>query len=296
MVRAAVTSPGSVWRRSLARTIAPAYATNRKVAAIVLSGSAARGIADRYSDIELGVFWHEPPTDEEREVAYHAAGGTDWTPYAFNDLELQEWSEEFLVHGVKLDLIHYTVATTTRLMDDVLVRYDTSAPKQHLLSAVQHAIPLAGNELLEAWQVRLNHYPAELAHAMVRRHLSFGPELWLEMLAERGEILPLYDVFCKIGRVLLAVLLGLNRLYHPGDKWVDQTVAQFLYAPPRFVNRLNSAFHLDPMAGVQVMNCLVQEIIVLVETHMPEIDTSQTRQRIEKRRSLWDVAPPTVPV
>ncbi|MDQ2741634.1 MAG: DUF4037 domain-containing protein [Chloroflexota bacterium] len=292
----AVTSQGSVWRRSLARAIAPAYATNRKVAAIVLGGSTSRGIADRYSDIELGVFWHEPPTEEEREVAYHAAGGTCRTPYSFNDLELEEWSEEFLVYGVKLDLIHRTVATTTRLIDDVLVRYDTSAPKQHLLSTMQHAIPLAGKDLLEAWQVRLKHYPDELARAVVRQHLSFGPKWWLEMLAERGEILPLYDVFCKIGHVLLAVLLGLNRRYHPGDKWVDQTVATFLAAPPRFVSRLNSAFHLDPMAGVQVMNGLVEEVIVLIETHMPEIDTSHTRQRIEKRRSLWDVAPPTVPV
>jgi len=289
-----VTSEGSVWRRSLANSIAPVYAANRKVAAIVVAGSTSRGIADRYSDIELGVFWHDPPSEEDREAAYHAARGTDWTPYSFNDLELEEWSEEFLVHGVKLDLIHHTVATTNRLIDDVLVRYDTSASKQHLLSAVQHAIPLAGGDLLEAWQVRLNHYPDELARAMVRRHLRFGPELWLEMLAERGQILPLYDVFCKIGYVLLAVLLGLNRLYHPGDKWVDQTVANFLYAPPRFVNRLNSAFHLDPMAGVQVMNGLVEEVIVLVETHMPEIDTSQARRRVEKRRLLWDGPPPTV--
>lgn len=291
-----VTSEGSVWRCSLARAIAPAYATNRKVAAIVLAGSASRGIADRYSDIELGVFWHETPHEEEREAAYRAAGGRGWTPYSFNELELQEWSEEFLIHGVKLDLIHHTLTTTNRLIDDVLVRYDTSAPKQHLLFALQHAIPLAGADLLEAWHVRLNHYPDELDRAVVRQHLSFGPELWLEMLAERNEILPLYDVFCKIGHVLLAVLLGLNRRYHPGDKWVDQTVASLRYAPPQFVTRLNSAFHLDPMAGVQVMNGLVEEVMVLVETHMPEIDTSQTRQRIEKRGPLWDVPPPTVPI
>jgi len=290
----AVTSEGSVWRRSLASSIAPAYAANRKVAAIVVAGSTSRGIADRYSDIELGVFWHEPPNAEERKAAFHAAGGTDWTPYSFDDLELGEWSEEFLVHGVKLDLIHHTVATTNRLMDDVLVRCDTAAPKQHLLFAIQHAIPLAGGELLDAWQVRLNHYPDELARAMVRGHLSFGPELWLEMLAERGEILPIYDVFCKMGYVLLAVLLGLNRRYHPGDKWVDQTVASLRYAPPQFVSRLNSAFHLDPITGVQVMNGLVEEVIVLVETHMPEIDTSQARERVEKRRLLWYGPPPTV--
>ncbi len=291
-----MTSEGSIWRLSLARAIAPAYTMNSKVAAVVLSGSAARGTADRYSDIELGVFWHEPPNEDEREAAYHAAGGTGWTPYSFNVLGLQEWSDEFLVHGVKLDLIHHTVANTDRLIVDVLVRYDTFPPKQHLLSALQHAIPLAGTALLDAWQVRLNHYPDELARGMVRKHLSFGPKLWLEMLAVRRDMLPLYEVFCKVERVLLAVLLGLNRVYLPGDKWVDQTVTQLHYAPPQFVSRLTSAFHLEPLAGVQVMNDLVEEVIVLVETYMSEIDTSPTRQRIEKRRLLWDAPPAGLPI
>jgi predicted nucleotidyltransferase len=59
----------SQWRQEFARRIAPAYAANPNVAAIVLGGSSARGHADRYSDIEIGIFWHQPPTEAERQAA-----------------------------------------------------------------------------------------------------------------------------------------------------------------------------------------------------------------------------------
>jgi hypothetical protein len=32
-------------------------------------GSTAHGHADRYSDIEIGVFWNRAPTDDERRIA-----------------------------------------------------------------------------------------------------------------------------------------------------------------------------------------------------------------------------------
>jgi len=56
----------SVWRRALARKIALPYAANPKVSAAAVVGSAAQGNADRFSDIDLAIFWAEPPTDKER--------------------------------------------------------------------------------------------------------------------------------------------------------------------------------------------------------------------------------------
>jgi len=58
-----MTGAASQWRRKIAQNIGSVYAGNRKVAAVILGGSTARGHADRYSDIELGVFWHTPPAD-----------------------------------------------------------------------------------------------------------------------------------------------------------------------------------------------------------------------------------------
>jgi hypothetical protein len=68
----------SRWRLEMARKIAPAYMTNHKVQAVIVGGSAARGRADRYSDIEPGLFWTEPATPAELQAAMEQAQGTLW--------------------------------------------------------------------------------------------------------------------------------------------------------------------------------------------------------------------------
>ena len=64
----------SKWRYSFARRVAPAYAANPHVVAVIVSGSTGRGHADRYSDIEVGVFWRRPPTDADRQAPLIQSG------------------------------------------------------------------------------------------------------------------------------------------------------------------------------------------------------------------------------
>jgi predicted nucleotidyltransferase len=60
----------SVWRQEVAIQVAQKYQSNPNITAIMLGGSTARGHTDKYSDIELGVFWNQPPTEEERMAAF----------------------------------------------------------------------------------------------------------------------------------------------------------------------------------------------------------------------------------
>jgi hypothetical protein len=59
---------------ALAQHIAPAYFDNPKVRVVMVGGSVSRGCADQYSDLEIGVFWAEPPYDEERKLVIQRAG------------------------------------------------------------------------------------------------------------------------------------------------------------------------------------------------------------------------------
>ena len=77
----------STTRRDFAEQVADAYTGNPAVAAVLLGGSAARGHADRYSDIELFVVWREPPTETDRAAAIAAAGGDLVTLYPVEDIE-----------------------------------------------------------------------------------------------------------------------------------------------------------------------------------------------------------------
>src|SRR5438045_7782227 len=113
----------SQWRLALARHVGGAYAANPKVAAVIVGGSTCRGHADRYSDIEVGVFWHEAPTEEDRRTAAEAAvvaaglGGEVHYLYPYDPAE-EVWEDTLFLGrlapdrpgtGVLVEVPHYTV-------------------------------------------------------------------------------------------------------------------------------------------------------------------------------------------
>jgi predicted nucleotidyltransferase len=64
---------------AIANHIAAAYRENPNVLVVMVSGSVARGHADTYSDLEIGVFWAHPPSDAERKTAIARTGGEVWS-------------------------------------------------------------------------------------------------------------------------------------------------------------------------------------------------------------------------
>ena len=85
----------SQWRLEVARFVAPIIARNPHVTAVMLGGSASRGHADSYSDIEIGVFWSQPPTEEDRMSPIEPAGGVFWELDPYDPVE-GHWMEECL--------------------------------------------------------------------------------------------------------------------------------------------------------------------------------------------------------
>lgn len=56
----------SLWRYALAQQIAAYARANPNVAAVLVEGSVAKDDADRFSDLDLAVFWTRPPSARER--------------------------------------------------------------------------------------------------------------------------------------------------------------------------------------------------------------------------------------
>jgi len=67
----------SRWRDALAQQIASHVHANPKVAAMLVEGSVARDCADHSSDLDLAVFWTDPPTARERRDIVTHAGGSE---------------------------------------------------------------------------------------------------------------------------------------------------------------------------------------------------------------------------
>src|SRR5438132_13439742 len=101
----------SRWRYALAQQIASHYQANPKVAAVLVEGSVARDYADRSSDLDLAVFWAQPPTAQECRDIVTRALGRDRHPWS-SHREAAGWSERHVREGVAIDVRHTTVAAT----------------------------------------------------------------------------------------------------------------------------------------------------------------------------------------
>ncbi len=291
----------SQWRFAFARNLASIYAANSHVAAVIVSGSTARGHADRYSDIELGVFWHRPPTDADRRSAAEAIGGDLHRLFPY-DPEEEVWSDDYFLgrshpdqakSGVLLEVGHYTTDYVNRTFDAVLRDHDPAPLKQNFIAGIVHAMPLYNTELVQEWKARAAVYPDGLRLAVVRQHAQIDHFWRSEMWLARSENLTmLYQSFVQAQQQMLHVLLGLNKVYYFGFKWLDVIVERLEQKPPNFLHWLRRAYQVDPAAGAQEVSALVEEVYDLIEIELPEIDVDWLRAVFRYRRPQWEEAPP----
>jgi hypothetical protein len=173
-------------------------------------------------------------------------------------------------------------------MAEVLERHNADSPLQKALSGVLDAVPLCGAERIARWKAQAAQYPDALAEAMVRKHLKFYPT-WVgrDMAAARGDLLWFYEILTEAERNILGILMGLNRVYHWGEyKRMDALLATLKTAPANLSTHLKGMLRAEPEEAAKALEALIEEIFALVETHLPQVDTTAAKQRCRR--------PPTI--
>jgi hypothetical protein len=280
------------WRFALAKKIAESYAGYPNAEVVMIAGSVGRGTADRYSDIEIDVYYARPPTEAERIAAVEGCGGV----VDKLDQDEDEWEEQMFVGGFHAATSTFLISTMERYLSEVLDLCLIAPSAQTRLHSVQHAVTVKGEPLVEQWRTRAALYPDELVYVMLQENLPFRG-FWYaeEMLAARDDLLLLYDIFVRVGRQILGALLGLNRLYLPTPdhlKGMDEMIAAMRLKPDHLSTRLKQAFQTEPVKGVVLLKEIIADILTLVERNLPEFDITPYRANFEKRRPVWDAPPP----
>jgi hypothetical protein len=278
----------SQWRFAFAQRIAASYARNPKVRAIQVAGSVGRGTADRYSDLEIDIYYADAPTVAERVAAVEGCGAT----LESIDEDEDEWEEQMVLDGVHAATSTFLISTLERYLLEVVDEAQIAPTAQTRLYSLQKAIPILGHELVAQWQAKADAYPPQLTHAMLAANLPFRG-FWYaeEMLAARQDVLLLYRSFIEVGRQMIGALLGLNRRYLL--KWMHETLADLAIKPDGCASRITSAFRVEPVVGVRILKELIDDILTLVETHVPDFDTNPYRANFQRQRQALDGPPQT---
>ena len=282
----------SAWRRVLAEQFAEGYRGLPGVRAVLLAGSVARGFADRYSDIELTVFWNGPPPERLRRHAAEAGGGIMVQAHSF-DPDNDEWADDITLSGVEIQASHRTVDGTERWLADVVTGFDPDLAKQDLIALIRSGVPVHDADLVRSWQERTEVYPRKLAIAMVRAHLDFRSAWQRRKLLDRRELLPLYTDLVDSARNIVLVLFGLNYRYFPhlGFKWLPHDIAALTSTPANLTTRLNTTFTASPQDAVRAIDSLIEETLTLAGASLPEAGANEELTLFRQTRPVWDGSP-----
>jgi hypothetical protein len=231
----------------LASAVADEYAT-AGASAVLLAGSVSRGVADRFSDVELGVFWPGEPD--------------------------AHW-EDFERDGVPFETVHMAVTKAEAVSSQV----GTSLEDLSFAAALVDGRPLHGAELLSRWRERVLPYPDALAGAVVRAHGIVDLVWQLDVNAARDNPLLLHARLTEACKAILHALLAANRVYWFGFKRLDEVEARLAVAPVGLADRIRETFR-DPAR----VSPLAEETYDIVERLVPGVDVDRLRAILRYRR------------
>ena len=224
--------------RRLANRLVGAALERVPLRAAMLVGSAGRGDADFYSDLDLLLYVDELPAEATVTQIRNAVGGEN--PSRRGEPTEVFRSEEFDVDGIRTEVSFVTVARAEQRLDQLLDDVEQfNSPLQKVLSDLLEGLPLRGDDLIERWRARIRSYPEPMRRAMIERHWNFFP-LWYyrEAMAERDAELWRLDTLLDAAFNLLAVLAGLNRQYFTRFelKRTRALIAKMTLAPPHLAD------------------------------------------------------------
>ncbi len=296
-------TPASQVRLAVARELAEKFASYETVEVACVGGSVGRGVADGHSDIDFGVFWSVPPTDDERRDAVHAMSNLDGRFVRFLPFDASEsgWADDFYVgqneageraSGLCVEISHYTRDFLDSVIRDVTQGFDPDPVKQGLLTGILDSIALVGESRIEEWRSRIRDYPDGLARAVIDRYAQIDYfSNWKKSLRRGENLFVLHAQFCELQEKLLRICLALSRRYFCGFKWIYQNAELMTVAPESFIPRLRSVFSLGPAEGAEVLRRLVHETYDLIEAQFPEARVDWWRSVFDFERSFWDESP-----
>jgi hypothetical protein len=271
------------WRLEVAKQIAERLQGREGLRAIVVGGSVARGYADLYSDLEMPLFWDDPPSDEVRKAIVADLGAEFLYGY---DGPANE--DQLLIDGFQVDFWQCSVAYEETVFEDVLTRFDTDLGSSNFMDTVRACIPLHGEALIARWKELARCYPDELVARNIAESLGRLDRGHLEVHARRQNPTMVYGAIGALQKQVFLILLALNQEYFPSHKWMYRSLARMRVKPADVVQRFRIAYARPQAEAIWDTLSLVEETLALVEEHCPHIDTGAARKRLFVPRRVYE--------
>jgi len=256
---------------------------------VVISGSVARGLADDQSDLEIGVYWTEPPSLSLRDRAVASLGAKMTRRVTLGEGQAWFGVDNLRVQGFQVDVAMNTVAGIEATIRRVVAAEDLGNRSADLVGIIAEFVALAGPERVQAWQQSLV-YDDALRSAMLKHQLKLAPASALEVdfaRDDRFRVLERMHAWIARGR---RALFALNKRWYPGHKAAMARIPELPIQPAHSVQRLDSALDGPTETAATTLVDWCTELYGLAAQHA-DVDDEQ-RHFLGSGRRRW--TPPEV--
>jgi hypothetical protein len=212
------------------------------VQALGISGSAARGEMDAYSDIDICVFVKdEYPTPAVRRKAYAAIGITD--PFYFDVDFNTSRGDGFILEQLRCDFNWMVIENVRESLSGLETDFDSPEWLPGGLATIK-AIQDPQN-LIQQLQSEIPAYPVARSHHRVQQglqeiHFSLYDLGWLPKAAHRGDTFSFLKYQFALLEKLFYVLFALNRAWYADEKRLTTRIINFDFVPDHAEERIRS--------------------------------------------------------
>lgn len=283
-------TPESDYLIRLAEQITAPYTEIPTLRAAMITGSAAKGLADSYSDIDMTMYYEGELPDEETLAAIRTGLGGSERRWLIGDRDEGGFAEAYGLHQIEVQIGHTLIEPWEQTIVAVQSAEEVDTPSQKALEGTLACKALYGDAYIDRWRTQIADFPPQLARAMVEHNLKFFAVWGLEPhFRTRDATVWYYQILVETAQRLLGVLAGLNRLYYTTFQFKRQArfIDEMTIKPDDFARRLEALFTADLHDALAEVEALAGETIALVESHMPEVDTSAAKARLGWRQEAW---------
>lgn len=280
--------------RAIGRRVLEPHRDLPGAACAAITGSAAEGLSDQHSDLDMTVYYDgdELPSEADLARVRERLGASDliWT---LGDRAEGDIAQSFRIDGVECQIGHITVAKWESDMAETLAGRDPGGPQHKAMSGTLASIAVFGEPRLRDWQARLRDYPQSLREAMARHHLQFFA-LWgvVDRLETRDAELWMRQTLVDSSFKILGTLAGVNRRYFTSFQFkrTRAFVDGLEMAPADLGARLEELWRRPFREAAESLQQLVREVTDLVEKELPGVDTRACRRALARNDWPWRVS------
>ena len=268
---------------TLAKKICREFEVFQDQPAVGIGGSCAKGFADRFSDLEVGVFWPNVPSNDALNGYLEKLDATITRKLYFEEPSFRA-VHNVVIDSFPVDVVHQTTENFDRYLNKVVTEEIVEEHQQTIMSLATSFIPLLGKDTFLRWKGVASKYTETYRQKSLEAALKFSVDGYMLLAAQRNDIIIFQQKTINCLKGIVKTLYAINKRYFPGSKHMVANLTSLPNKPEDLVSKMEQITRSSPFESWKLTRALILETLDILALEMPDYDVQELRERLDMNR------------